>query len=272
MDLPAAAALCHRDPVGTILAATRLEIAWHEGLGTAGGEVWGFERDGELIALCWAGANLVPVGADPAALDGFAELARRQGRRCSSIVGERSAVLGLWERLRSFWPEPREVRGDQPSLIIDHDPHVPPDPEVRRARPDEFDLVLPASIAMFTEEVGYSPVTTGRAAYEARVRSLIEAGRSFVRITETPEGPRVLFKAELGAVCDGVAQVQGVWVPPDHRGRRLSEGGMATVVQITRQDVAPVVSLYVNQFNLPALASYRRVGFREVGAYATVLF
>jgi predicted GNAT family acetyltransferase len=33
-----------------------------------------------------------------------------------------------------------------------------------------------------------------------------------------------------------------------------------------------VVSLYVNAYNLPALAAYRRVGFRQVGTFATVLF
>jgi hypothetical protein len=32
------------------------------------------------------------------------------------------------------------------------------------------------------------------------------------------------------------------------------------------------VSLYVNDFNAPARAVYRRVGFREVGCYASVLF
>jgi predicted GNAT family acetyltransferase len=33
-----------------------------------------------------------------------------------------------------------------------------------------------------------------------------------------------------------------------------------------------VVSLYVNDFNSSARAAYRRVGFREVGRYASVLF
>jgi predicted GNAT family acetyltransferase len=32
------------------------------------------------------------------------------------------------------------------------------------------------------------------------------------------------------------------------------------------------VSLYVNDFNAPARAAYERVGFREVGRYASVLF
>jgi predicted GNAT family acetyltransferase len=31
-------------------------------------------------------------------------------------------------------------------------------------------------------------------------------------------------------------------------------------------------SLYVNAFNTPALAAYRKIGFQQVGQYATVLF
>lgn len=31
------------------------------------------------------------------------------------------------------------------------------------------------------------------------------------------------------------------------------------------------VTLYVNDFNLPALGAYRRLGFREVGDFSTVL-
>jgi predicted GNAT family acetyltransferase len=33
-----------------------------------------------------------------------------------------------------------------------------------------------------------------------------------------------------------------------------------------------VVSLYVNDFNTTARAAYHRVGFQEVGQYASVLF
>ena len=32
----------------------------------------------------------------------------------------------------------------------------------------------------------------------------------------------------------------------------------------------PVVSLYVNDFNVPALRSYERLGFRTVGSLSTV--
>jgi len=47
---------------------------------------------------------------------------------------------------------------------------------------------------------------------------------------------------------------------------------MAAVVELTLGRVAPLVSLYVNSYNVAALACYRRVGFRQVGTYATILF
>jgi predicted GNAT family acetyltransferase len=274
VDPRAAAGLCALDPVATVLAATRIESVLAAGASRAGATIWGMERDGVLEALCWVGANMVPVcdGQDTEALDAFAEAARRHGRRCSSIVGDAPAALGLWERLKDVWSPARDVRPDQPSLVMDAPSPVAPDPAVRRARVDEIDLVLPASVRMFMEEVGYSPVSGGLGAYEARVRSLLEAGRTFVRIEEGPKGPEVVFKADLGAVSSQVAQVQGVWVTPRLRGRRLSEHGMAAVVEKTLAEVVPLVSLYVNCYNKPALAAYRRVGFRQVGTYATVLF
>ena len=156
-------------------------------------------------------------------------------------------------------------------MAITREPFVASDPDVRRSTLDDFDILFPACVAMFTEEVGYSPTVAG-ASYEARVRELVERGRSFVRVDDGPDGPRVVFKAELGAVALGVAQVQGVWVPPDLRGRGLAQAGMAAVVRAALQDVAPTVSLYVNGYNAPAIAVYRHVGFRRVGTYATILF
>ncbi len=274
VDLRAAAALCAQDPVGSVLAASRIEAALASGSTRGGSAVWGHETGGRLTALCWAGANLVPVCApdDTAALDAFAETALRQGRRCSSIVGPASAVLPLWERLEPSWGAPREVRAEQPSMVIDHPPRVAPDPAVRAGRPGELALLLPACVQMFVEEVGYSPLLGSPGAYESRVRSLLEEGRSFVRVDEGARGPEIVFKAELGAVSSTVAQVQGVWVPPDRRRQGLAAHGMAAVVARTLGAVAPLVSLYVNDYNTGALATYERVGFRRIGTYATVLF
>jgi predicted GNAT family acetyltransferase len=218
--------------------------------------------------LCYAGANLVPIGADEAALAAFADRAFRQGRRCSSIVGEADQAMALWDRLQRHWGPARDVRACQPLLALDAASAIAPDPLVRRVRPEELEVVLPACVAMFTEEVGISPVADGGTVYRKRVQELLAAGRSFARI----ENGHVVFKAEVGAVTKRACQVQGVWVDPQSRGRGLSEGGMAAVVEICLREIAPIVSLYVNDFNEAALRAYERVGFRRVGTLASILF
>lgn len=264
----AALTLCLRDPVEAVLAGGAVEALGSRSVGTS---LLGVFDRRDLVALCWSGANLVPIGAGPDAVAALADAHLRRGRRCSSIVGPADQVLGLWDRLRPTWSTPRDVRPVQPSLVMTAPPLLPADPAVRRSHLEEFDLLFPACVAMFTEEVGYSPTVAG-AAYEQRVRDLVQQGRSFVRVEEGPEGPRVTFKAELGAVALGVAQVQGVWVHPDLRGRGRATAGMAAVVRAALAEVAPTVSLYVNSYNAPALAVYRKVGFERVGTYATVLF
>jgi predicted GNAT family acetyltransferase len=81
-----------------------------------------------------------------------------------------------------------------------------------------------------------------------------------------------MFKAEIGAATSRACQIQGVWVAPEYRGRGLAAPAMAAVLRYALADVAPVASLYVNDYNTPARRTYRRVGFEEVGAFTSVLF
>lgn len=271
-DLDAAVRLCEHDVAANLMVAARL---YSHGVGkrAGGGELWGYCEGNTLTALCWSGANLIPVEANEDALELFAARARRNGRQCSSIVGPSEQVLGLWRLLEGSWGRPREIRPVQPLMVIDSPPLVAPDPAVRRSRMDELGLVIPACIAMFSEEVGYSPIASdGGAVYRSQVTGLVAAGRSFVRIDSLAGQPSVVFKAELGSVTPRAVQVQGVWVAPLLRGQALAAPGMAAVVETVQAQVAPVVSLYVNDFNVRAVRAYKRVGFVEVGTFATVLF
>ncbi len=260
--------ICDRDAVTNVFVSSRVHAAGIDP-GRLGAQMWGYLESGRMTSLCYSGANLVPVAATSPAVAAFAERARLQGRRCSSIVGPADAVQEFWALLAPYWGRPREMRSAQPVMTISTAPLVPPDPLVRLVRPDELGTLLPASVAMFTEEVGVSPVgPDGGAAYRARVAELIRSGRSYARI----EHGRVVFKAEIGAVTPLACQVQGVWVPPELRGRGHAARGMAAVVTEALRSVAPVVSLYVNDFNLPARAAYRRVGFTQAGTFTSVLF
>jgi predicted GNAT family acetyltransferase len=268
-DLGAALAILESDPVANAFVTSRVQIAgldpWR-----LGGEMWGWYADGRLRSLCYSGANLVPICATPEAIRAFSDRARRAGRRCSSIVGPAEPTAQLWRLLEPGWGPAREVRANQPLMVTESPAAgVTPDPLVRRIRKDEIDVLMPACVAMFTEEVGISPLAgDGGLLYQARVAELIGTGRSFARI----EDGKVVFKAEIGAATPQACQIQGVWVAPEHRGRGLSETGMAAVLRYALADVAPVVSLYVNDYNTAARRAYTRVGFREVGVFMSVLF
>ena len=267
-DLDEALVVLARDPVADVFVASRVRLggldAWR-----LGAEVWGYGDRGRLEALCYAGANLVPVQATTEAARAYADRARRQGRRCSSIVGPTKAVLELWRVLAPGWGPARDLRAAQPLLAIDTAPLVTIDERVRRVRPDEVEVILPACVAMFIEEVGVSPLAgDGGALYRARVTELVAQGKAFARIDDGV----VMFKAEIGAATAAVAQVQGVWVHPTLRGRGLGTAGTAAVVVAAQADFAPIVSLYVNDYNVGARKSYEKVGFQQVGMFASVLF
>ena len=267
-DRDAVLAICDRDPVMHVFVSSRVRAL---GLDPSrlGAQMWGHGPGGRRESLCYSGANLVPVAATPDAVAAFADRALRQGRRCSSVVGPADEVQGLWAVLRPRWGPAREVRAVQPVMVITGPPLVPPDPLVRRVRLDELDILWPACVAMFTEEVGISPtIGDGGASYRARLVQLIRSGRAFARI----EDEKVIFKAEIGAATPQACQVQGVWVRPEYRGQGLAAPGMAAVVVEAARSIAPVVSLYVNDFNAPARAAYRRAGFIDTGQFMSVLF
>ncbi|GBQ01434.1 DUF4081 domain-containing protein [Streptomyces spongiicola] len=268
-DLGAALAVLESEPVANAFVTARVQVAgldpWR-----LGGEMWGWYEGGRLRSLCYSGANLVPICATPEAVRAFADRARRAGRRCSSVVGPAEATALLWKLLEPGWGPAREVRAHQPLMVTESvPPDIEPDPCVRRIGKDEMEVIMPACVAMFTEEVGVSPMAgDGGLLYQARIAELVGTGRSFARVDDG----KVVFKAEIGAATPLACQVQGVWVAPEYRGRGLSETGMAAVIRYALADVAPVVSLYVNDYNTAARAAYRRVGFREVGAFMSVLF
>ncbi|MEH0935065.1 GNAT family N-acetyltransferase [Micromonospora psammae] len=256
------------DPFAGAQVAERVAargLAWWR----AEGRILGYGPRRNLESICWLGGNLTPVLASEPAVAAFAEQLATEERICSSIVGRADAVLGLWDRLADAWGPARDVRPNQPLLATDRVPPVAPDPEVRLVRAGEIDRLFPAAVAMYTEEVGVSPLADdGGRAYRRRVTDLVRAGRAYARLVDG----RVVFKAELAVVTRRTAQVQGVWVAPEWRGRGIATSAMAAVVRDALKRVAPTVSLYVNDFNLPARRVYERCGFRPVGTLATVLF
>jgi predicted GNAT family acetyltransferase len=266
-DHDAALEVCARDRVANAFVAARIV----EGsLRTSPGSLLGHWVDGEVRGLAWVSANVVPVELDDDGVAAVAARIIRMRRQCASIFGPSEQVMGLWERLGPTWGPVRAIRTHQPLLttrVLPSSLGLPLDPDVRQARLDEVDLVLPAASAMFTEEIGYPPYFGSDRSYRASIASLVRAGHTFVKV----EDGEVVFKADVGSLALGCAQVQGVWLHPRFRGRGLSVPAMASVVEQVLSGLGDEVSLYVNDFNVAARATYARCGFHEVGAFTTVL-
>jgi predicted GNAT family acetyltransferase len=244
---------------------TNLDVRWRGGL------VWGRFVADEHVAGCHLGANLVPVQCTPDDVGAFADAALRRRNNVGTIVGPSDVVAALWDLVEPRWARPREIRAQQPHLQIDRIPTAAPDPAVRLTTPADLAVLYPACVAMYTEEVGVSPESDagGRDLYRARVQQLIGRGWSMASF----DAAGVVFKAEVACATPYAAQVQGVWVRPDRRGEGLAVGGMAAVVaHVIGSGLAPVVSLYVNEWNAPARAAYARVGFEQTATFATMMF
>lgn len=267
VDTAKAVALCERHPVDSVLLRVAIE---QTGIG-ASFSLGRFDADRELTALAWEYGNILPLGFDEDGLDEVAEEFAGRRRTGSSIVGPADQVMGLWNRICKRWGPARDVRERQFSMVMDSDPDVVADPLVQPAGVGDVSLVFPASVAMYIEEVGYAPTSHG-AGYAYRVARLVRSQHTFIRKAPLADGSgeRVVFKADVGALAGGVAQLQGVWVAPDLRGRGIATAGVAAVVKLVRERLAPTISLYVNDYNAAAIATYTRVGFRIAGRWATV--
>lgn len=265
-DVPLLRELISHDPLINLFVDYRIEVT---GLQPRwlGGNIWGYFDNGQLVSACHAAANFIPIEANPASIKAFADHALRTGTRCSSIVGLQASVLGLWDILEPHWGPARSPRPNQPFMTMDRDSPLVPDPRVRRVVMDEFDILYPACVAMFTEEVGLDPEGSSRTGYRSRVSQLIAQGWSFAII----EDGQVVFKAEIGAATARGCQIQGVYMRPDLRGRGAAAAAMAAVVNQARALIASHVTLYVNDHNIAARRTYERVGFTQSATFATIL-
>lgn len=301
--------LCALDPVAGVSLAGQLRRwpAWGSGdviaLGRADRPDGGAWATGSLLPFGLAARpSLGHAGASDAQVRALAEHAHRRLTRNGSVYGPAEDVEPAWSALVDLGLVGREERWTQPMLVA---PHVPGGlaraalegrPAMRwaggllhAATGEETPLVLPASVAMFHDELGYDPTAIG-GSYARHVSWLVDSRRTYVVMDDgegrapLPGGPRqVAFKADVGALWpeshgprgrSGVALLTGVWTREDLRGQGLARVSLAAVVDAVRAEhVGPggTVSLYVNDYNTAALALYRGLGFERVGTYSTVL-
>jgi uncharacterized protein len=247
-------AFCAREPVERVFLEEMALRAIGRFVGLRG-------DDGELQALCHAGANLVPSGEGCAA---FADTAVRSNSRM--IIGEEHAVDDLWAAAGALMPVPRENRPGQPVYTMTT---PPPSGEtaLRPATLADLDRLLPACAAAHELELGINPRQRDEDGFRWRVRSQIEDGRSWIWL----EDDVILFKAEASAWTPTTVQIQQVWVDPEARGQGYAKRGLRDLIRLLL-DRTPIVTLFVRTDNLPAIRLYDSIGMERALFYRSILF
>ena len=227
-----------------------------------------FTRGGPDRSLVFVGNSVLPLRGEADDLELLGAAVGVAGFGPMSVHGRRDVVDGVWSALERRWGPARERRCRQFLMVLDR----PVDQAVvlggiRPASLQEFDRVLAAAAAMYTEELHADPFAVGAGVpFRRRVARSVARGRTFVAC----EDDEVFFKADVAAITHDIAQIQGIWVRPDLRGTGLGAGGTAAVCAVL-QSRGLTPSLVVNGSNAPARAAYRRVGLVDAVDYATIL-
>jgi RimJ/RimL family protein N-acetyltransferase len=223
--------------------------------------------DGTVAGVAYVASRIVPCADSEEAASAFARYATGRVRDPRLLVGPKASVDRFWEIARRTMPEPFARRERQPVFALargevrSHEAAV----EVGLAKPGEADELAVESARMTSGELGYTVVAD--AAYKRRTARIIEMGWYWrYRIAG-----KLAFACHIGAETPHTAQLQGVWTPPEMRGCGHAARALAAICN-TLLVKYPTVSLYVNDFNVQAIALYERVGFKQTGTLSTLIF
>jgi len=225
------------------------------------------DDENRITGIAYFGRQVVIAADTDATADAFAESARNhRGERM--IVGPRAAIERYWTAISPWHPAPRAIRDRQFVMKLDRAMLRPYEHTVtpRRARIDEWTSVADNSAQMIAQELEYDPLRSSPE-FTSNVRAMIDRGLWWVGESLG----RLCFFCNIGPWSPQTAQLQGIWTPPDLRGKGLATAALGAICDRLLA-MTPTLSLYVNDFNAPAIALYERVGFETVSEFSTLLF
>lgn len=259
-----------RDPVLNAYLISRVLDGGIEGLGTSTGV---FHRR-ELVAVAMLGSNVVLAAnrdlsseVKKVAVSIIAEEIVHCVHPPRAMVSEASLVDGVWAQVRDYVSPPTVVRLAQPVYVLDSLAQPCNLEKVRYATAADLDRLVPACAAMHFEEVGIDPLSRDATGYRQRIRELVLRKRSLV----LDDDGVIVAKAEYSAVTPYTVQLMGVWTHPAYRRRGYAKRAMTEICgHILSQRKRP--SLFVNDFNLPAVRLYESLGFRMIGTNRALIW
>jgi len=269
-DVPAALAFLRRDPLINVYLISRLM----EERFAAATQMVEIRYNRETVLVASLATNIV-VASDPgapqeitdAAIAVVADRILTRALPVRAIISPASLVESLWRRLRPRLDAPTVVRMNQPIYAIRGRFDYPDLKEGRYATMRDIEALVPACAAMHKEEVGIDPMERDAAGYRERIRELIDRQRAVIRVVDGI----IAAKCEYSAVTSDCVQLMGVWTNPRLRRRGHSRALLREVCgHMARR--GRIVTLFVNDFNRPAIALYELLGFQRIGVNRALIW
>jgi L-amino acid N-acyltransferase YncA len=230
------------------------------------GEYYGYRNSaGELEGLALIGHSTLFDARSDAALDAFAQLARRSATPINMIMSADDQADKFFDVYSDSLYQPRK-RCLEIAFTIGFPFTLPKcDRVIRLGRPEDIDEIARAQAELAFVESGVNPLAIDPEGFRRRVMRRIEMGRSFVVV----EDEKLIFKADLIAATDEAAYLEGVYVAPAERGRGTGSACLAKVC-LDLLNSSATVNLLSNSELTNAHSCYLRAGFRQSGVYTTL--
>jgi uncharacterized protein len=269
-DVSATLAFLRRDPLINIYLISRL---LEERSATAT-QIFAVRHNRDIVLVASLATNIVLAGdttlPDEVTETAIAFVAERILTRLlpvRAIISPATLVEKLWAHLRLRVDPPTVVRMNQPIYAIRRRVDFPDLAESRFSTLRDLDELVLACAAMHKEEVGIDPLARDAVGYRERVRELVEQRRSIILAIDG----RLAAKCEFSAVTNDAVQLMGVWTHPAER-RKGHAARLLREVCGHLFRAGKTVTLFVNDFNTPAVRLYEGLGFQRIGVNRALIW
>jgi uncharacterized protein len=210
-------------------------------------------------------ATLIETTCD-AALRAFARL--KQAYTTSNFIrGEQKMIERFWTFYVKFGHEPRlvcrELLFEQTSV-----PELTCEPlELECASLDDLEAIMTINAEMIISECGVSPLQKDPSGFRQRIARRIEKGQFWL----LKKDEEIIFKADVFAETPEMAYLEGIYVHPQARGKRL---GVRCLSQLSRTLLSRTraTCLLVNENRKKLMSFYCQAGYEFRGYYDTIYF
>jgi uncharacterized protein len=222
------------------------------------------DLNGQLEGVALVGHATLMETVSDRALATLAQVAR-ECPHTHMIMGEKERVADFWSHYSDAGRRQRLACREwlfELSRTVELREHVA---ELRPAKAEELDLVMPVQAELAFVESGVNPLEVDPNGFRERCLRRIEQGRTWVVV----ENGFLIFKADVVSKTPEVIYLEGVWLREDRRHKNAGIAFMSELLRCLLKDTKSIC-LLVNETNEWAHGFYRKCGFNFRATYETI--